>query len=84
MTPNMYDSIANMITQRTFPTLPLPSIPPIPIPAMAAAKLLQAAVKYVDLELAAKQANIAKTQAESEALLHKQTGGFTKEECSFF
>ena len=82
MTPNMYDSIANMITQRTFPTLP--SIPAIPIPAMAAAKLLQAAVKYVDLELAAKQANIAKTQAESEALLHKQTGGFTEEECSFF
>lgn len=84
MSPNMYDSIAEMFAQRTFPAVPLPSIPAIPIPAMAAAKLLQAAVKYVDLELAAKQANIAKTQAESEALLHKQTGGFTKEECSFF
>ncbi len=68
-TSNMYDSIAHMVTNQTFPSVPLPAIPAIPIPAMVIAELLQDAVKYVNLELAAKQAHVAKIQAESAALL---------------
>ena len=100
MTENMYDKIAYMAENGTFPTVTLPSIP---IPAMVVAQLLQGAAKYVEIGLAEKQARLDKTQAETAALLRENEanhtdssdstnateanhtgGGFTIAECSFF